>query len=231
MSGSIVPIQCDLTSRDSLRTAVQQVQQQTPFINCLVSNSGMLGSVKLKQTPYADSGVDEIAKYFWETEEADSGILDINLTAPHWLFAAFLPLLHASNTHPDSVYRREQIDSQFITVSSLSALQKKTLTGYMYVATESSNTSVGRSLTFCQVQRFKSSTLTLYKRHQSRLRTFGHSSELDRPGFVRNGDDRAFLPRSSCRYQTRWCSQRNASRWEKWHFGGECSSCIHLTDD
>lgn len=127
---------CDVTSRESLTTAVAEIRKHTTFINVLVSSAGYLGSTKLLQTPHEPDSVEEIAKFLWKSQLEDKGIFETNIESVYWLFAAFLPLLHAGNTEEASVYRQREIDSQFITVASLSGLTKKTLTGHMYNASK-----------------------------------------------------------------------------------------------
>jgi THO complex subunit 3 len=125
-----------VTNRESLRAAVDEIRKQTSFINVLVSNAGYLGSTKFIKVPHDPGSVEEVAKFLWASESEDKGVLKTNIESVYWVFAAFVTLLHAGNTTEASAYRQREIDSQFITVASLSGLQKKTMTGYMYNASK-----------------------------------------------------------------------------------------------
>ncbi|OBT81531.1 hypothetical protein VE02_09559 [Pseudogymnoascus sp. 03VT05] len=44
-NGTLIPVVCDVSSKESLQAAVSTIEKQTPFINLLIANSGYLGDV------------------------------------------------------------------------------------------------------------------------------------------------------------------------------------------
>lgn len=93
---SLVPVQCDVTKKDSLQAAVDKITAESGHVNLLVANSGVVGppirwnpalSMRdLRQTMFADNSMDG----FTDT-------LDVNVTAAFFTMTAFLELLEAGN--------------------------------------------------------------------------------------------------------------------------------------
>ncbi|KAH7390997.1 short-chain dehydrogenase [Phaeosphaeria sp. MPI-PUGE-AT-0046c] len=95
---ALTPIQCDITSKDSLQAAVDQVTRETGYINLLVANSGTLGPVA---TFSATQSISEMRKHmFEETSMEDfNEVFMVNTTATLFTMLAFLELLDAGNSN------------------------------------------------------------------------------------------------------------------------------------
>jgi NAD(P)-dependent dehydrogenase (short-subunit alcohol dehydrogenase family) len=94
----LIPIQCDITSKNSLQAAVDHITRDAGYINFLVANSGILGptaSFSAKQT------VQEMRQnMFADISMADfTNVFEVNSTATYFTLLAFLELLDAGNTH------------------------------------------------------------------------------------------------------------------------------------
>lgn len=92
----LIPIQCDVTVKDSLQTAVDKVTTDAGFINLLVVNSGITGPPKrwdltlpmreLRQSMFTDLSMEEF-----------SDALSVNSVGAFFTMTAFLELLDAGN--------------------------------------------------------------------------------------------------------------------------------------
>ncbi|KAI0141157.1 NAD(P)-binding protein [Hypoxylon sp. NC0597] len=93
---SFVPIVCDISSKESLQSAVDFITNDTGYINLLVANSGIVGPAKsfnpdftiqqLRKNLFDDVSMEEFTETF-----------HINVTATYFTMIAFLELLDAGN--------------------------------------------------------------------------------------------------------------------------------------
>ncbi|RYN97591.1 hypothetical protein AA0119_g7317 [Alternaria tenuissima] len=93
---SLIPLQCDITSKESLQAAVDTIAKDVGFINLLVANSGILGPTssfvpglgvqELRKNIFEDTAMEEFAQTF-----------HVNTTATYFSMFAFLELLDAGN--------------------------------------------------------------------------------------------------------------------------------------
>lgn len=94
----LTPIQCDITSKDSLQAAVDQITRETGYINLLVANSGVLGPLA---TFSATQSISQMRKQMFEDTSMEdfNEVFMVNTTATLFTILAFLELLDAGNTH------------------------------------------------------------------------------------------------------------------------------------
>ncbi|KAB2107024.1 hypothetical protein AG0111_0g5265 [Alternaria gaisen] len=93
---SLIPLQCDITLKESLQAAVDTIAKDVGFINLLVANSGILGPTssfvpglsvqELRKNIFEDTAMEEFAQTF-----------HVNTTATYFSMFAFLELLDAGN--------------------------------------------------------------------------------------------------------------------------------------
>ena len=69
--GTIVPIQCDITSKDSLAAAAARVEQDCGFVSCVIANSGAQGPTMYGLPKDRRPSLDEVQKYLWDTPMED----------------------------------------------------------------------------------------------------------------------------------------------------------------
>lgn len=94
----LVPIVCDITSKDSLQAVVDRIQQDTGYINLLVANSGVLGPIA---TFSNKQSISEIRKNMFENVSMEdfNEVFMVNTSATLFTLLAFLELLDAGNKH------------------------------------------------------------------------------------------------------------------------------------
>jgi NAD(P)-dependent dehydrogenase (short-subunit alcohol dehydrogenase family) len=145
-NGSIVPIVCDVTSKDSLTTAFTQVTAVAPYLNTVIANSGAAGPTDALTGP-SNPTLSDIQKHLWSTPHSSiTSLFDLNITAAYFTFLAFLPLLEKGNTHPESVGNAGYVNSQFITTGSIAGFSRNNVIGYPYGASKSALNHLTKTL-------------------------------------------------------------------------------------
>ncbi|KAF4978454.1 hypothetical protein FZEAL_5179 [Fusarium zealandicum] len=147
-NGSLIPVACDVSLKESLQAAVWTIEKQTPFINLLVANSGYLGEVTIMGPRPADQTVGELQKKLWNktTYEDASKFISTNIAGSYFTFLAFLGLLGAGNTHPDSVGKSRLLQSQFISTTSFGGLSRAEAPSYVYNASKAAVNHLTKTL-------------------------------------------------------------------------------------
>ncbi|KAH7131696.1 short-chain dehydrogenase [Dactylonectria estremocensis] len=93
---SLVPLQCDVTSKEDLQAAVDRITEEVGYVNLVVANSGSIGPpVRFSPT----SSLPELRETLFTNFSMDSmnEVLDLNVTAAFFTMTAFLELLDAGN--------------------------------------------------------------------------------------------------------------------------------------
>lgn len=155
-AGVLVPIECDVTSKASLQSAVDAVAQDAGYLNLLVANSGIGG-------PEARYGkgksVAELRRELFEGTEMEdfTRAFHVNVTGAYFTMLAFLELLDAGNKHavahardaaegavfgvpsPDATANPAvpAVQSQVIFISSISAFSRSNVSGPAYSGSKS----------------------------------------------------------------------------------------------
>jgi len=147
-NGSLIPVACDINSKESLQAAVSTMEKQTPFINLLVANSGYLGEVTNMAPRPAEQTVSELQKELWNKTTYDdaSKVVSTNIAGSYFTFLAFLGLLGAGNTHPDSVGKSGLLQSQFISTTSFGGLCRAEAPSYVYNASKAALNHLTKTL-------------------------------------------------------------------------------------
>lgn len=132
--GIIAPIVCDVTSKESIQTAVDQIGQDVGYINLLIANSG-IGGPPNHYDP-ALSLPDLRSKLLSASMEDFTKTFHVNVTGAWFTMASFLELLDAGNKHAVSGgagafgapvtegVRVPTIQSQVVFTSSLAAVSR-----------------------------------------------------------------------------------------------------------
>jgi NAD(P)-dependent dehydrogenase (short-subunit alcohol dehydrogenase family) len=126
---SLHPIQCDITSKSSLQSAVDIITSETGHINLLVANSGIVGPT----TSFVPGqSISQIRKSMFEdTSMTDfTNTFEVNVTATYFSMLAFLELLDAGNAGGFGKPIKEggsvpSIQSQVIVTSSVGAFLRE----------------------------------------------------------------------------------------------------------
>ena len=100
-AGTIIPVQCDVTAKESLEAAYQAVASQTTHVDVLFANSGIMGPLMPSPKPQEDGSlpsISEVRDTLYNIPMSEfSKVMNVNVTGAYYTVLAFLPLLDASN--------------------------------------------------------------------------------------------------------------------------------------
>jgi len=118
--GQIIPLEGDITSRESLLAVAQVVRARHGFVNLLVNNAGVALGLVQRREHYGDIRV--LQDILWESAaSADyAQSFEVNVTGAYFCTVAFLDLLHRGNERAPHA----GVTSQVITVSSAGAFRR-----------------------------------------------------------------------------------------------------------
>jgi NAD(P)-dependent dehydrogenase (short-subunit alcohol dehydrogenase family) len=139
------PLQCDVTSKESLQAAVDIVGRESGFVNLVMANSGIIGPVNGFNP---DLSIQELRKsLFDQVDMADfTHAFHVNTTAAYFTMLAFLELLDAGNKMAleggfgapvDKEGRVPSIQSQVILTTSVSAYSRQRASPPAYAGSKS----------------------------------------------------------------------------------------------
>ncbi|TVY19593.1 Short-chain dehydrogenase/reductase SAT3, partial [Lachnellula arida] len=137
-NGSLIPIVCDVTLKDSLAAAAATISTQAPYLNAVIANSGAAGPMDAYTSNFTGTpSLSDIQKHLWSTKQEDvDATFGLNIAGSYFTFLAFLPLLEKGNTHPQSVSAAGYVSSQFITNGSIAGFSRANMIGYPYGASK-----------------------------------------------------------------------------------------------
>ncbi|PLN75739.1 NAD(P)-binding protein [Aspergillus taichungensis] len=93
---TIIPVQADITSKESLTAAYEAIAAQTTHVDLLFANSGTIGPRATPPTPPAT--LSDLREQLWAIDPQEfTRTFDINVTGSYYTVLAFLPLLEAAN--------------------------------------------------------------------------------------------------------------------------------------
>ena len=122
---------------DSLASAVAEVEAQSPFVNAVIANAGLLGHVTTLPSVSGKESIDEVYDQLWNLERSDSmAVVDMNLVSVYYSLIAFLRLLDAGNTQASSPGKLDHIQSQFLIISSEAAITRRPGPNYLYASSK-----------------------------------------------------------------------------------------------
>ncbi|KAL7626491.1 Short-chain dehydrogenase/reductase sat3 [Parahypoxylon ruwenzoriense] len=141
---SIVPIQCDVTVKESLQSAVDFITKDIGYVNLFIANSGIIGP---KNSWNPDLSISELRKLLFEdvSMEDFTQTLEVNVTGAYFSILAFLELLDAGNKEAlkggfGAPIKKgsdvPSIQSQIIVISSISAYSRVRISVPAYAASK-----------------------------------------------------------------------------------------------
>lgn len=139
--GAIIPLQMDVTSKESIQKAIEVIGAREKYVNVLVNNAG-IGSGRAGAK--ASDGPEAYAKAMFDEEMEDwQKVYLANCTSLYFVTAAFVPLLNAAK---ESVTRNS---GNVIIVSSQSGITKWSQNGqYAYNASKAAANHLTRTLAY-----------------------------------------------------------------------------------
>jgi len=139
LSGSLIPLVCDVSSKESISTAVQQISQKHGKLNILVNNSGVMNQDR-DMTIKDPTDAESVYNTLWQEDFADwDRVFHTNVFGVYFTTIAFLPLLSKGNAEGKYL-------SQVITVSSIGGLLKRANSGMSYSISKAASTHIGRCM-------------------------------------------------------------------------------------
>ncbi|KAJ6784164.1 hypothetical protein PWT90_09656 [Aphanocladium album] len=123
---NVIPVQCDVTDKDSLARLVKTIEDDAGYLNLLVCNSGVTG---VGEDPFArDRTMEKFIQRHWEySVDEYLQAFKVNVAGTWYTTIACLPLLEAGNN-------KGNVDqtSQVIVVSSTAGVIKNGYAGFAY---------------------------------------------------------------------------------------------------
>ncbi|KAL6890030.1 NAD(P)-binding protein [Trichoderma evansii] len=141
--GNIIPIQGDITSKESLVSAANYVKDRHGYINVLLPNAGINGPNLVALPPKAS--LDQLSSHLmgWSTDSFNEA-LNINMTGTFFTVAAFLQLLDEGNKRGNLKQK-----SQIIVTSSINAFSRGSLVGFAYSGSKAAVVHISKQLSSC----------------------------------------------------------------------------------
>lgn len=150
--GVIVPVKCDITSKESLESAYQTVAAQTTHVDVLFANGGILGPLMRSPPPKADGTPPSLAELREELfnipMEEFTNVLNVNVTGSYYTVLAFLPLLEAANKKRPApqVGVLTAPTAQVVITSSIAGFNRKVPFSYAYNTSKAGATHLVKML-------------------------------------------------------------------------------------
>lgn len=182
--GVIVPVKCDITSKESLVSAYETVAAQTTHVDILFANGGILGPLMRSPPPKADGTPPSLSELrdelFNIPMEEFTNVLNVNVTGSYYTVLAFLPLLEAANKRRPApqVGVLTAPTAQVIITSSIASFNRKVPFSYAYNASKAAATHLVKML---------STNLSSYDIRVNGLAPGLYDSEMANNVFVENG--------------------------------------------
>jgi NAD(P)-dependent dehydrogenase (short-subunit alcohol dehydrogenase family) len=152
INGTVIPIQCDITSKESLEAAYKAVAVQTTHVDLLVANSGIMGPLMKPPQPVADGSLPPLSQVrdelFNIPMEEFNNVMNVNVTGSYYTFLAFLPLLEAANKRRPAPQQDVLAapTAQVIITSSIAGYNRKVPFSFAYNASKAATTHLVKML-------------------------------------------------------------------------------------
>ena len=154
--GTIVPVACDVTSKDSLEAAAAQISTKSGFVNLLIANAGVVGPIhhdlapRAADDPKGPLSIQDVQKSLWQLPVDDfMNVYQVNVAAAMFTVVAFLDLLDKGNAKGNL-----QQTSQVIMTSSIASFHRTWtgVGGMAYTTSKAAVTHLTKSLASYLVQ-------------------------------------------------------------------------------
>jgi NAD(P)-dependent dehydrogenase (short-subunit alcohol dehydrogenase family) len=141
---NVIPLVCDVTSKDSLLTAASQIRSSVGHINLLICNAGVSGPSHGHNLPPNPSIHDLQAQILSTPPEEFTKAFEVNVTGVYYTAFAFLDLLAAGNNRKN--YSDGKVQSQILITSSIAAFNRSLGTGFAYNSSKAAVTHLTKML-------------------------------------------------------------------------------------
>lgn len=149
VDGNIVPIECDITSQESLASAASQVEKEVGYINLLVANAGIMGPKIRPPLDPATCSLNDFVEHAWKTPMDEfTNTYQVNVTGVYYSALAFLKLLDKGNAARNRL--RPEVTSQIVAVSSIAGYSRLKGASFAYNSSKAALTHLLKHLSsFC----------------------------------------------------------------------------------
>lgn len=150
--GVIIPVKCDITSKESLESAYQTIAAQTTYIDILFANGGIVGPGMRPPQPKADGTSPSLSEFREELfnipMEEFTKVLDVNITGSYYTVLTFLPLLDAANKRRPApqVGVLTPPTAQVVITTSIAGFIRRAPFSYAYSASKAGTTHLVKML-------------------------------------------------------------------------------------
>ncbi|KAI1100625.1 NAD(P)-binding protein [Jackrogersella minutella] len=126
IGSNVIPITCDVSSKELLQSAAARIQEESGFVNLLICNSGIGGPYGIRPKP--ETTLDEFIEANLSVPFEDyTNTFGVNTSAVWYTTMSFLKLLDAGNKQGNVEQK-----SQVIAISSIGGLNKINTGGFAY---------------------------------------------------------------------------------------------------
>jgi len=130
IKGSIIPLECDVTSKESIQKAVKEIESKEKCVCVLINNAGISGST---QTSSGSSGQEYKSNLFDDSSATFQLWDDVhrtNVSSIYFMTSAFLPLIEAATKHNPGY------SGTVINITSISGLTNRSQNHFAYNASK-----------------------------------------------------------------------------------------------
>lgn len=231
---NIVPVQCDVTSKESLEAAYRTIKSMTSHVDVLFVNSGIMGPDMRPPMPKSDGSLPSLSEIrdalFSVPMEEFTKVMDVNVTGAYYTVLAFLPLLEAANKRRPAPQQGvlSPPTAQVVITSSIAGFNRKIPFSFAYNASKAATSHLVKML---------STTFSDYDIRVNGIAPGLYYSEMAGPAYRKQGiqdtgvSDGSF-PRSAIPL-TRGGSEEDLAGliiWLASASGGYINGAIMLTD-
>jgi NAD(P)-dependent dehydrogenase (short-subunit alcohol dehydrogenase family) len=140
---NIIPIQGDVTDKDSLQAIAEQIRKEVGYINLLICNSGVSGPQAGVNMP-KDTSAKELQKMVMDTPMAEfNNVFAVNVTGVLYNAMAFLDLLEEGNKQDNCL---AGVKSQVLVTGSIAAYNRSVGAGLAYNTSKAAVTHLVKML-------------------------------------------------------------------------------------
>ncbi|KAI9712707.1 MAG: hypothetical protein M1820_001328 [Bogoriella megaspora] len=140
--GNIIPIEGDVSSKDSLKACADHIKADAGYINLLVPNSGITGPPNSASKPPGISLKDYVDQAWSDSSNDFTKTFEVNVTGVYFTVLAFLELLDAGN----KARNMGEIKSQIITTSSIGGYNRSAMAGFAYCTSKAAVTHLMKQM-------------------------------------------------------------------------------------
>ena len=151
----MIPLECDVSSKESLEAAASHIAKETGYINLLIANAGILGPNYESLAPRAENDpkgpltLEEAQKALWDTPMDDFvNVYKVNVAGAMFCAVAFLNLLDKGNAK-----KNVKQTSQIVVTSSIGSFHRSfQQAGLAYITSKAATTHLVKTLASFLVQ-------------------------------------------------------------------------------